>query len=72
MLYTELRSISVEGSRITVTAENYARYVAIESEDSDLILSDNYFDMEAGSTTVEVLKGDPNGALKLMSVYDIR
>ena len=63
---------SVEGSRITVTAENYARYVAIESEDSDLILSDNYFDMEAGSTTVEVLKGDPNGALKLMSVYDIR
>ena len=61
----------ISGSEITVTAKNYACFVEIDSPDSDLILSDNYFDMEAGSRTVKILSGTP-GRLRLRSVYDIR
>ena len=43
----------------------------IDSPDADLVLSDNYFDMEAGSRRVKILRGKPK-ALTLRSVYDIR
>ena len=36
-----------------------------------MILSDNFFDMEAGSKTVEILSGNPKN-IKLRSVYDIK
>ena len=61
----------IEGDEIVVTAECYARSVEIDSPDGDLILSDNYFDMEAGSRRVKILKGQAK-ALTLRSVYDIR
>lgn len=35
------------------------------------ILSDNYFDMNAGKKTVEILEGSPK-TIVLRSVYDIR
>ena len=49
----------------------YARSVEIDSPDSDFILSDNYFDMNAGSKTVKIVEGTPK-TIKLRSVYDIR
>ena len=36
----------------------------------DLLLSDNYFDMNAGSVTVKILRGDPK-SIKARSVYDL-
>ena len=61
----------VAGNKITVFADAYAKNVEIASETGDLVLSDNFFDMEAGSKTVTVLEGNPVD-LKLRSVYDIR
>ncbi len=61
----------VKGDEITVYADSYAKYVEIDSPDSDFILSDNYFDMNAGSVTVKVLEGTPTN-IRLRSVYDIR
>lgn len=62
---------TIDGDEITVYADNYAKYVEIDSPDSDFILSDNYFDMNAGSKTVKILEGTPK-SIKLRSVYDIR
>ena len=61
----------LEGDEVVVTAACYARSVEIDSPDADLVLSDNYFDMEAGSRRVKILRGKPK-ALTLRSVYDIR
>ena len=61
----------VDGNKITIKADAYARGVEILNENEDLILSDNYFDMNAGEVTVEVLSGDAS-KLRLRSVYDIR
>ncbi|MCQ2499000.1 MAG: glycoside hydrolase family 2 protein [Lachnospiraceae bacterium] len=61
---------SVEGNRITVSAKNYAKSVEILNENEDLILSDNYFDLNGDSKTVEVISGDLNN-IRLRSVYDI-
>ena len=62
---------TVKGDEITVTADAYAKSVEILNENEDLILSDNYFDMNAGTKTVKVLNGDP-AKLRVRSVYDIR
>lgn len=59
------------GEEITVFADCYAKNVQIDSPDSDFILSDNYFDMDAGSYTVRILEGTP-GTICLRSVFDIR
>lgn len=61
---------SVEGRRITVYAKKYAKSVEILNDNEDLILSDNYFDLNGGSKTVEVLRGSTDN-LRLRSVYDI-
>lgn len=61
----------VNGNEITVYADAYAKYVEIDSPDSDFVLSDNYFDMNAGSRTVRILEGTPK-TIRLRSVYDIR
>lgn len=63
-------TLRVDGKQITVKAEAYAKSVEIYSPDEDFVLNDNYFDMEAGSVTVTVLKGNPVH-LKVRSVYDI-
>lgn len=62
---------TVNGDEITVTAGAYAKSVEILNENEDLILSDNYFDMNAGTRTVKIESGDPSH-LRLRSVYDIR
>ena len=62
--------VTTDGKKITVSADAYAKSVEILNENEDLILSDNYFDMNAGSKTVEIISGSPE-KLKLRSVYDI-
>lgn len=59
-----------DGTFLTVTAKNFARAVAIESEDGELRLEDNYFDMEKGSRTVRVTGSRPEGKLRVRSLYE--
>ena len=61
----------ISGDELTVYADAYAQYVEIDSPDCDFILSDNYFDMNAGKKTVKILEGTPEN-IRLRSVYDIR
>jgi beta-mannosidase len=61
----------INGDEITIYADAFAKYVEIYSPDSDFILSDNYFDMNAGSKTVKILEGTPK-TIALRSVYDIK
>lgn len=63
-------SVRTEGNYITVSAGKYAKSVEILNENEDLILSDNYFDLNADSKTVEVLSGNTD-TIKIRSVYDI-
>ena len=59
-----------EGDEIVVTAKAYARSVEILAG-ADTLLEDNYFDMNAGTKRVKVLRGDVKN-LRVRSVYDIR
>lgn len=60
-----------QGCEITVEAKAFAKGVELEFPDSDVVLSDNYFDMDAGSKTVTVLEGVPK-TIVVRSMYQIR
>ena len=62
-------SYEINGDKITVTSKAFAKAVCISS-DEDIILSDNYFDLNSESKTVTILKGNAKN-IKLTSVYDI-
>ncbi|MCL2478366.1 MAG: glycoside hydrolase family 2 protein, partial [Treponema sp.] len=62
---------TVKGDTITVKAASYAKSVEIRNRNEDLLLSDNYFDMNAGEKKVKILGGKP-GNLRLRSVWDIK
>lgn len=62
---------SVKGDEITVRAKAFAQCVQIDSDESDLILSDNCFDMEKGEKTVKILEGEAK-SIRLRCIYDIR
>jgi len=63
-------TVEREGKFIKVTTAAYAKSVEIYSEDEDFVLTDNFFDINTGSLTVEIVRGDPQN-LKVRSVYDI-
>ncbi|MDR2589714.1 MAG: glycoside hydrolase family 2 protein [Oscillospiraceae bacterium] len=63
-------TVTREGEQITVSAAAYAKSVEIYSDDEDFVLSDNFFDINAGSTTVNIVRGNPKN-LKVRSVYEI-
>ena len=63
-------AVEVQGDEITVTADAFARFVYVESDDPDLLLSDNFFDMNPGTKTVRVLRGNARN-LRVRSVYDL-
>lgn len=63
-------SVRVEGDEIVVSAQAYAKSVEILNKNEDMILEDNYFDMNAGEKRVRIVSGEPVG-LKVRSVYDI-
>ena len=62
--------VKKEGKQITVKADAYAKNVEIIGVDGDLWLSDNFFDMEAGECTVEIVAGDA-AEVTCRSVWDI-
>jgi beta-mannosidase len=64
-------SFTVDGDVITVKAAAYAKSVEIRNRNEDLVLDDNYFDMNAGTKKVKIISGKPEG-LRLRSVYDIK
>ncbi len=64
-------SAVVNGNKITVSAAKYAKSVEILNENEDLILSDNYFDLNGDSKTLEIIRGNAD-RLRLRSVYDIK
>jgi beta-mannosidase len=61
---------ALDGDVITITAQSYARSVEIQC-DCDVVLEDNYFDMNAGSRCIRILRGNPT-SVKARSVYNIR
>ena len=60
----------IEGDEIVVTAKTYARSVELMAG-ADTLLSDNYFDMNAGTRRVKILRGNAD-SVKARSVYNIR
>ena len=65
-----LKVTAVSDNQITVEAGSFAKNIEIRNENDDLILSDNFFDMNPGSRQIEVIRGNLKG-LKVRSVYDI-
>ena len=59
----------IDGDKITVSSDAFAKSVSIISSD-DMVLSDNYFDLNAESKTVKILSGKATN-IKLLSVYNI-
>ena len=64
-------SVRIEGDEVVVKAEAYAKDVELLNEAEDILLSDNYFDMEPGEYRVKILRGTPEG-IRVRSTYDIR
>lgn len=64
-------SVKAEGEEIVVCAGAFAKSVEVLNEADDLLLEDNYFDMNGGVKRVKILRGKPEG-LKIRSVFDIR
>lgn len=62
--------VYAEGNELVVRADAYAKSVEIINEQDDLLLEDNYFDMNGGEKRVMIVKGEPEG-LKIRSVFDI-
>lgn len=63
--------LSVNGDEITVTAHAFCKGVEIVCEDGDCLFSDNFFDLNADSRTVKILRGS-GSKFSVRSVYDIR
>ena len=63
-------SCTVDGDVITVSAKAYAKSVEIRNANDDLILEDNFFDLNGDSRTVKVLSGEID-TICLRSVYEI-
>ena len=63
--------VRAEGDTITVRAESYAKSVQIYDDEGDLLLSDNFFDMNAGKKAVKIIRGLV-GNIHVRSVFDIR
>jgi len=60
----------VSGDEIIVTADKYARSVEIQCG-ADVLLEDNFFDMNAGTRTIKILRGSVD-SVSVRSVFDIR
>ena len=59
-----------EGNTLRISADAYAKNVEIMAIDGDVRLSDNFFDMNAGERTVQIVSGEA-GQFAVRSVYDI-
>ncbi|MDD3244240.1 MAG: glycoside hydrolase family 2 protein [Eubacteriales bacterium] len=64
-------SVCREGDEVVVAAQAFARSIEVASPDCELLLADNYFDMDGGERRIRILRGDPK-QLTVRSVYNIR
>ena len=60
-----------EGSELVITAQAYAKQVAVEGVDGDVKFSDNFFDMNPGEHRIQILEGEAS-EFTVKSVYQIR
>ena len=60
-----------EGDEIIITSKAYAKSVEIQNSQEDLVLEDNYFDMNKGQKRVRILRGKTEG-VRGRSVFDIK
>lgn len=60
-----------EGDEIVISSRAFAKAVQIYSDDGDLLLDDNFFDMEMGEKRIKILSGGGEG-LKLRSYFDVK
>lgn len=58
------------GDTLVVTSHAYAKQVWLESEDADLLLDDNAFDMNPGTKVVRVVRGAAE-KVRVRSVWDL-
>lgn len=63
-------TVETRGDTLVVTSHAYAKQVWLESEDADLLLDDNAFDMNPGTKVVRVLKGTAE-KVRVRSVWDL-
>lgn len=63
-------TVEKRGDTLVVTSHAYAKQVWLESEDADLLLDDNAFDMNPGTKVVRVLRGSAE-KVRVRSVWDL-
>lgn len=63
-------TVETRGDTLVVTSHAYAKQVWLESEDADLLLDDNAFDMNPGTKVVRVLRGSAE-KVRGRSVWDL-
>ena len=63
-------TLETRGDTLVVTSHAYAKQVWLESEDADLLLDDNAFDMNPGTKVVRVVKGTAE-KVRVRSVWDL-
>lgn len=65
-----LLTVEKRGDTLVVTSHAYAKQVWLESEDADLLLDDNAFDMNPGTKVVRVVRGSAE-KVRVRSVWDL-
>lgn len=63
-------TVETRGDTLVVTSHAYAKQVWLESEDADLLLDDNAFDMNPGTKVVRVVRGTAE-KVRGRSVWDL-
>lgn len=63
-------TVEKRGDTLVITSCAYAKQVWLESEDADLLLDDNAFDMNPGTKVVRVLRGSAE-KVRVRSVWDL-
>lgn len=63
-------TVETRGDTLVVTSRTYAKQVWLESEDADLLLDDNAFDMNPGTKVVRVVRGTAE-KVRVRSVWDL-
>lgn len=63
-------TVETRGDTLVVTSHAYAKQVWLESEDADLLLDDNAFDMNPGTKVVRVVRGAAE-KVRVRSVWNL-
>ncbi|MCQ2457774.1 MAG: glycoside hydrolase family 2 protein [Clostridia bacterium] len=63
-------TVNTENDEIVIRADAYAGSICVESDDPDLLHSDNFFSMDPGEKRVKCLRGSLTG-LRVRSVRDL-